>query len=37
MYEGKPLINSVTGEEEVLERVLPLVARHGAAGGRDLQ
>lgn len=30
-YEGKPLINSVTGEEEVLERVLPLVARHGAA------
>ena len=31
VYEGKPLINSVTGEEEVLERVLPLVARHGAA------
>ena len=30
-YEGKPLINSVTGEEEVLERILPLVARHGAA------
>lgn len=30
-YEGKPLINSVTGEEEVLERVLPLVARHSAA------
>ena len=30
-YDGKPLINSVTGEEEVLERVLPLVARHGAA------
>ena len=27
VYEGKPLINSVTGEEEVLERVLPLVAR----------
>ena len=31
VYEGKPLINSVTGEEEVMERVLPLVARHGAA------
>ena len=31
VYDGKPLINSVTGEDEVLERVLPLVARHGAA------
>jgi 5-methyltetrahydrofolate--homocysteine methyltransferase len=30
-YQGKPLVNSVTGEDEVLERVLPLVARHGAA------
>ena len=30
-YEGKPLINSVTGEQEVLDRVLPLVARNGAA------
>ncbi len=30
-YQGKPLINSVTGEDEVLERVLPLVAKHGAA------
>ena len=30
-YEGKPLVNSVTGEDEVMERVLPLVARHGAA------
>jgi 5-methyltetrahydrofolate--homocysteine methyltransferase len=30
-YQGKPLLNSVTGEEERLERVLPLVARHGAA------
>src|SRR6266540_741048 len=28
---GKPLVNSVTGEEAQLERVLPLVARHGAA------
>jgi len=31
VYEGKPLVNSVTGESEVMERVLPLVARHGAA------
>lgn len=31
VYTGKPLINSVTGEDEVLERILPLVARHGAA------
>jgi len=31
VYQGKALVNSVTGEEERLERVLPLVARHGAA------
>ncbi|MFQ5983960.1 MAG: methyltetrahydrofolate cobalamin methyltransferase [Alphaproteobacteria bacterium] len=30
-YKGKPLVNSVTGEEERLETVLPLVKRHGAA------
>ena len=30
-YEGKALVNSVTGEDERLEQVLPLVARHGAA------
>ncbi len=30
-YRGKPLVNSVTGEEERLEAVLPLVAKHGAA------
>jgi len=30
-YQGKALVNSVTGEDEVLERVLPLVAKHGAA------
>jgi 5-methyltetrahydrofolate--homocysteine methyltransferase len=30
-YQGKALLNSVTGEEERLERVLPLVAKHGAA------
>ena len=31
VYHGKPLVNSVTGEEERLESVLPLVAKHGAA------
>ena len=31
-YQGKPLVNSVTGEEDRLESVLPLVAQHGAAG-----
>lgn len=28
---GKPLVNSVTGEEERLEAVLPLIRSHGAA------
>ncbi len=28
---GKPIVNSVTGEDERLEAVLPLVAEHGAA------
>lgn len=31
VYQGKPLVNSVTGEEERLEQVLPLVAKYGAA------
>ena len=31
VYEGKPLVNSVTGEDERLEQVLPLVAKYGAA------
>ena len=31
VYKGKPLVNSVTGEDEVLERVMPLVAKYGAA------
>lgn len=31
VYEGKALVNSVTGEDEVLERVLPLVAKYNAA------
>jgi 5-methyltetrahydrofolate--homocysteine methyltransferase len=31
VYEGKALVNSVTGEDDRLEEILPLVARHGAA------
>ena len=31
VYQGKALVNSVTGEEERLETVLPLVKQHGAA------
>ncbi len=31
VYQGKALVNSVTGEEDRLERVLPLVRRYGAA------
>jgi 5-methyltetrahydrofolate--homocysteine methyltransferase len=31
VYQGKALVNSVTGEEEQMERVLKLVAKHGAA------
>ncbi|MCB0009600.1 MAG: dihydropteroate synthase, partial [Anaerolineales bacterium] len=31
VYEGKPLLNSVTGEDERLETVLPLVKKYGAA------
>ncbi len=30
-YKGKALVNSVTGEEERLEAVLPLVRKYGAA------
>jgi 5-methyltetrahydrofolate--homocysteine methyltransferase len=30
-YDGKALVNSTTGESSHLERVLPLVAKHGAA------
>ncbi len=29
-YEGKALVNSVTGEDERLDAILPIVARHGA-------
>ena len=31
VYEGKALVNSVTGEDERLEEILPLVAKYGAA------
>ena len=31
VYQGKPLVNSVTGEEERLEAVLPLIRKYGAA------
>lgn len=31
IYKGKPLINSVTGEEHSLAKVLPLVKEYGAA------
>jgi 5-methyltetrahydrofolate--homocysteine methyltransferase len=31
VYKGKALVNSVTGEDEQMERVLPLVAKYGAA------
>jgi 5-methyltetrahydrofolate--homocysteine methyltransferase len=31
VYEGKALVNSVTGEDDRLAEILPLVAKHGAA------
>ena len=31
VYEGKALVNSVTGEDDRLEEILPLVKKHGAA------
>ena len=31
VYQGKPLINSVSGEKKSLDRVLPLVKAYGAA------
>jgi 5-methyltetrahydrofolate--homocysteine methyltransferase len=30
-YEGRALVNSVTAEDDRLEEILPLVARHGSA------
>jgi len=31
VYNGKPAVNSVNGERSVLERILPLVKKYGAA------
>jgi 5-methyltetrahydrofolate--homocysteine methyltransferase len=31
VYQGRPLVNSTTGETEVLERVLPLIKKYDAA------
>ena len=31
LYNGKPLLNSVSGKEESLETILPLVKKYGAA------
>jgi 5-methyltetrahydrofolate--homocysteine methyltransferase len=31
VYEGRALVNSVTAEDDRLEEILPLVAKHGAA------
>jgi 5-methyltetrahydrofolate--homocysteine methyltransferase len=31
VYKGKPLVNSVTGEEQCLKRVLPVINKYGAA------
>lgn len=31
VYEGKPIVNSVNGQEQRLQTVLPLVREHGAA------
>ena len=31
VYQGRALVNSVTGEDEILERVLPLVKKYDAA------
>ena len=31
IYNGKPIVNSVNGEEESMQKVLPLVKKYGAA------
>ncbi len=31
VYQGRPLVNSVTGEDEVMERVLPLIKKYDCA------
>lgn len=31
IYNGKPIVNSVNGEDDVLEKILPLVKKYGAS------
>lgn len=31
VYNGKPIVNSVNGEDETMERIFPLVKKYGAA------
>lgn len=31
VYNGKPIVNSVNGEDAVLDKILPVVAKYGAA------
>jgi len=31
VYNGKPIVNSVNGDDEVMDRVLPIVKKYGAA------
>ncbi len=31
VYNGKPIVNSVNGEDKVLDTILPIVAKYGAA------
>lgn len=31
VYNGKPILNSVNGEDEILDRILPIVKKYGAA------
>lgn len=31
IYNGKPIVNSVNGDEEVMDRILPIVKKYGAA------
>ncbi len=31
VYNGKPIVNSVNGDDEVMERILPIVKKYGAA------
>lgn len=31
VYNGKPIVNSVNGEKAVMDKILPLVAKYGAA------